>query len=290
MDGYTDDNGLTRREFSGISLVGLALTLFSPESLFGAGRNYKSIPVPRVGYRPVHPEPNYRGVRLADEEGVTGRLERALRWGPITDAAERRYGVPKNLLLAMIMQESYGNPIQPNMRMDGGLGLMHMQPVVADMYGLKVYGNRHVLASRKYGRGLEQMLRACNWDMRCIAPKDDRIHPVKNIDCGARIVKTGHQKHGRWDLASEYYYAPGFAGKRLGWKYWNNVNRFLSASRSPESIRHAREDFNGRNRDFMVTYPNGARKEASWERYLDDFEGICENYGLGDYKSLGRVS
>jgi hypothetical protein len=188
----------------------------------GGGRSavdYRRIAVPNVGYREMHREPDYRGVQLADEETVTGRLQRSLRWRPITTAVERCYGIRDNLLLAMVMQESYGNPIQPNMKMDGGLGLMHMQPVVANGFGLKVYGDRHVLASRRYGRGLAEMLRSHNWDMRGIIPHDDRIHPVRNIDCGGRIVMTGHQKHDRWDLAAEYYFAPGYVGKGLGWGY-----------------------------------------------------------------------
>lgn len=255
--------------------------------------DYSRIPVPKVGYHPINPEPDYRGIQLADEEGgYLGRLQRSLRWRPVTKAVERRYGIPENILLAMIMQESFGNPIQPNMQMDGGLGLMHMQPVVAHNYGLDVYGNEHVLDSRRYGRRLNQMLRECKWDMRCIMPKDDRIHPVINLDCGGRIVMTGYQTHRSWPSAVKHYFLPGFQRPkfiRLGQRYWNNVNRFLSASRNQEAIRQAREDFNGRNAGFMVRYPNGTRRPASFDRYLGDFEGICENYGLPKYGKLARV-
>ena len=39
------------------------------------------------------------------DNGIEGRVMRCLRWKPLTDAAEKKYGIPPNLLLAMMAQE-----------------------------------------------------------------------------------------------------------------------------------------------------------------------------------------
>jgi hypothetical protein len=109
--------------------------------------DYSKIPVPRVGYHPNNNEIIF-GANLADMDGSMGRIQRALRWSNITQAVGNRYGMPHRNLLGMICVESEGDPTQPNELGDGGAGLIHMQPLLANAYGLKMITNSKRLRDR----------------------------------------------------------------------------------------------------------------------------------------------
>jgi len=241
--------------------------------------DYSKLAVPDVGYQLLLPEENYQNVELAPKFSLDGRLERSLRWESITDVVERKYGIPHGILLAMIMQESGGDPLQSNMQRDGGLGLMHIQPRTAHHYGLKVYQDSRVLSDKVYGQDLQRFLEENNFDMKRTNTIDERIHPVMNIDAGAKIVMDGYNAYHDWSKAVQYYFAPAYVEKNLGEEYWSRVNTWWNALKNPELRADAENDFNVRNEMNGVTF----------DKYLANFANICYNYGLEKYRKAPLV-
>lgn len=164
------------------------------------------------GYSPIVTH-DFSGTELAGKDSMTGRIQRTLRWQPIYRAIETAHGMPKDTLAGMIMQESYGNPVQPNASNDGGLGLTHIQGTVAEQWGLYIYGNSTRDSDRNHGGQIREMLRNCNYDAACAQQYDDRAHMIKVLDTAARIVRKGKDIHGSWDLGVEYYRGPAMWGR-----------------------------------------------------------------------------
>jgi len=80
-----------------------------------------------VGYTPRVTRYDFTGTKLAAKNSMNGRIQRTIRWQPIYRSIEIAHGMPKDTLAGMIMQESYGDPMQPNSGNDGGFGLTHIQ-------------------------------------------------------------------------------------------------------------------------------------------------------------------
>jgi|GEM_PF-2503323 len=129
---------------------------------------------------------------------IRGRMERFM---PFIEQASQTYGVPKNLIMSVMMQESGGNPniVSPA----GAGGLMQIMPNTARGYGMKnIYDPVRV----KNG-GLE------------LDPRDDRANPEKSIMTGAKILGELTRRYkGNVVLALAAYNAgPGKVDK------WNGV-------------------------------------------------------------------
>ena len=212
-------------------------------------------------------------VRLAEKEGgrgTIGRVQRTLRWEPIITAVEQKYGMPRGTLAGMIMQESYGDPVQPNAGNDGGLGLTHQQGTTAPRYGLHIFGNSTSARDHAHGAQLREMLSKCNYDPGCVQRFDERAHLIKNLDTAARIVVEGKQEHGSWDYGIEYFHLPGRIGSHRAWKYLRNVREMRDVYTNERDA--ARRDFNKRN------------PSISFDEYLRVFHDSCEDWGLATYK------
>ena len=210
---------------------------------------------------------DFSGTRLADKNTMTGRIQRTLRWQPIYHAIEKGYGLPEDTLAGMIMQESYGDPVQPNATDDGGLGLTHIQGTTAIKYGLKIYGNSGRDSDHNHGRQIRDMLMECHYDPACAQQYDDRAHVVKVLDAAARIVREGKEKHGSWDEGVEYFNTPRWVGHNRGWRYLRNVKQFRDGIRDPEQVGKAARDFQERNGYPFGTYEGRWHEmnSANWE-------------------------
>lgn len=223
----------------------------------------------RIGYSPTA-KFDFTGTQLADKESMIGRIQRTLRWQPIYRAVERAHGMPQDTLAGMIMQESYGDPVQPNASDDGGLGVVHIQGTTAHLYGLKIYGDSNRDSDRNHGRQIREMLRQCNYDASCAEKYDDRAHVLKVLDTAGRIVREGKEKHGGWDEGVEYYRAPGKVGKNLTWRYLHNVKNWRSGIEDSDTLARASEDFEKRN-----GYP--------FSDYISRWHQMNSNWGLAEY-------
>lgn len=214
---------------------------------------------------------DFLGVKLADKESEIGRIQRVLRWQPIYNTIEKARGLRKNTLAGMIMQESYGDPVQPNTRDDGGLGLMHEQGTTAKAMGLDIHGNSKTASDRKHGRALKKMLEECKYDPTCIHKFDERAHPIKNLDTGARIIVEGMIKNdGKWEAGVEYFRAPGKVGRNLTWKYMTKVKEWIGLLEDPEMLKKTAIDFEQRN-------------GYSFKSYLGRWHEMGNNWGLNTY-------
>jgi hypothetical protein len=278
---------MERRDFIEAISSGLAGLLF-PEMAFAENENlpkrkhmhtnYARIPVPRVGYKHIVNEPPLTGVDMSDISTRSGRIERALRWRNIAEAVSGRYGMSSRMLLGMICVESEGDPTQPNGSGDGGAGLIHMQPMLASAYGLKMITNSKKLVDHEQGRKLKKAIEATGGDLKDLIAYDERFHPIKNVDAAARMVCDHYESRGgrhSWNKALERY-----AGRK---EYDGNVNSYVANMASSNFMNNLRSAFNERNKNFKI---NG--QTLTFDAYIKAFNQANRNYGLDDYKKLGR--
>ena len=98
---------------------------------------------------------------------------------PMARDAARRHGVPEDLFLRLVQQESGWNPAARSHK--GAIGLAQLMPFTAQKLGV------------------------------------DALDPYQNLDGGARYLKQMHGKFGSWRLALAAYNAgPGAVEKHGG--------------------------------------------------------------------------
>ena len=292
---------MNRRDFLGITasgLVGLLMPnfvqaesgLFVPEGINDAKdpapfslkrkhnhRNYARVKVPQLGYNHLVGEMKMTGVDLSDIDGPRGKIERALRWRNVTDAVASRYGMSSRRLLGMICVESEGDPTQPNGSDDGGAGLIHMQPMLASAYGLRMITKSKKLRDFAQGRKLKRAIEMFNGDLKDLVTVDERFHPIKNVDAAARMVCDHYQKSHNWNKALERYAGRG--------EYPKNVGGYVKRMADSAYMRKLTGEFNERNARFQI---NG--KPLTFDNYVKTFHELNRNYGIDDYKKLGKLT
>ncbi|MAG47346.1 hypothetical protein CL617_01970 [archaeon] len=213
---------------------------------------------------------SFEGVRLANKETPIGRIQRTLRWQPIYRTIEEKYGIPQDILAGMIMQESYGNPVQPNSRNDGGLGVVHVQGPTAKDWGLKIHGDSDKSSDRAHGMQIRQLLQNSNYDPTVVQEFDERTHLIKVLDTAARIVSKGKDRHGTWEYGIQFYRIPGKIGRNTAWEYGRDVLDWKDRINNDRQLANAERDFNQRN-------------EMSFDDYINKFHEMSNNWGLEDY-------
>jgi soluble lytic murein transglycosylase-like protein len=145
-------------------------------------------------------------IRSTDYNTAYGRFLRTYRWDQYIKRIEHQYGIEPYLLAGLIMQESYGNPLQLNSQNDGGAGLMMFQPGTARAYGLKVYGNSIKTGRDKvHGLALRRLVEAEQYNYNRLAAIDERFDVAKSMNSGARFLAELYQKHQTWDNAVSAY-------------------------------------------------------------------------------------
>ncbi len=234
-------------------------------------RDYSKVKVPSLGYKHLVSEMKMTGVNLSDIATRRGRIERAMRWRNVTDAVASRYGMSSRRLLGMICVESEGDPTQPNDLGDGGAGLIHMQPLLASAYGLKMITKSKKLRDFAQGKKLRRAIELFNGDLKDLVTVDDRFHPVKNVDAAARMLCDNYQRTHDWNTALKRY-----AGRA---EYPGNVMGYVERMASSSYMRKLTADFNERNARFTI---NG--KPMTFDNYIKAFHELNRNYGVDDYK------
>ncbi len=232
------------------------------------------------------------------------RIMRALRRKPITDAVEDRYGIPRWLLMALMAQETYGDPTIPNLSWDGGLGVIHIQWKAAKIYGNKTLQTfNDGRSDKKHGELIQKTIEKYDRDVKSLIKYggDDRFHPIMAVDLAARY------------LIGEWARAPNNKDKRLKViEIYNKVNRPKDKYVYP-TLRY-RTIINKINGDPMPTFGKEAeaikkdkttisrlkstqsaiknldvtidKKKTDYKWYKSYFKQACDAYGLGQYKAL----
>ncbi len=228
--------------------------------------------------------PNFKGVKLADKNSIVGRIQRTYRWNKVTESVEKKYNIPTGTLSGLIMQESYGDPLQPNGSNDGGIGLIHTQGTTAKSLGLQIYGNSQFDADHEHGMQLQDLFDTCNFKLECIMQKDERANPLKNLDSIARYMLQGQRKHNSWDAGVQWVRGPGHVNKRVGLAYLERVNAFKNAITDEDSLAVAKSDFEKRNNAFDRRQIGSTGKGLSFEEYMSAFHEYSQkNFGLESY-------
>ena len=130
-------------------------------------------------------------INLPDEYSAQWRILRCLRRKSATDAVEKKYGIPKWLLLAMMAQEGMWDPTMPNLSGDGGLWLIHIQAVNAANFWLTTLPRyTKNMQDFKHGKEITSVLKKNNSETKKLITYDDRFHPIMWLDCSARFLKN----------------------------------------------------------------------------------------------------
>ena len=208
----------------------------------------------------------YEVVGRDDYERMYGKVLRALRFKNITDAIEERYNLPSGILLAMIMQESSGEPLLLNGRDDGGAGLSHMQPAVAQDFSLKTLNDASGLVNEAHGKELRYLVSNIP---RYIAPLmmlDDRLNWLKNLDGVGRMLATymSAGKIDRYDNVLQSMIAR-YSGAANFSRYYENIDFYMQLLNDDLTYNIIKDQFARDNNNLIIN------------------EKPSKNYGLIDY-------
>lgn len=241
--------------------------------------NYRNIPKPNCGYKEVVAERVFPKVELADKFTDIGRAQRALRFKNVTSAVEERYKIPSGILLGMIMQESMGDPTLPNLSGDGGLGLIHMQPLMATRYGLNLITPSTALIDREQGREIVKAKCNAKGGLKDLVGCDDRFHPIINVDAAARMLCDSFSGSGWWGTLRRY------AGRK---EYPLQIMRYRAMLKDDSFINKVEKDFNDRNPSIKFSdYLSGSRQNMLTVSGGHNELFIWKNHG--EYRFLGAT-
>jgi hypothetical protein len=261
----------------------------SAEIEFANRELYKTAVPKNLVYNEIYPEPNFENLNMLGnvhtmgvsgknkEERLYGMILRTLRFKNITSRIEKRYGLPENLLLAMVMQETGGVDLLPNSSNDGGLGLCHMQPYMAKLFGLKTYQNCDKMVSTQHGLALRKLISNNNKNRKLLLTFDDRFHPILNLDAAARML-VYYLKGTQIQPTPVQTAIYGYAGRYNYPEYYTRVRQYWKHLNDKELIDKVEGEFNALNPDLKI---NG--KPADFKKYLLIHQQQNRNYGLDFY-------
>lgn len=251
--------------------------------------DYKTLKPQNLEYSEKYSEPSFENLQMigsVSEIGVSakttkerlyGMILRTLRFKNITNKVEKKYGLPENLLLAMMMQESGGVDLLPNSSDDGGLGLCHMQPYMADLFGLKTYQNCTKMVSKKHGKALRELIGINNQDKKLLLKFDDRFHPILNLDAAGRMLAYYMNGPQTQNTAVKTAIS-GYAGRYNYPEYYKRVTDYREKLNDKYLIFRVEKLFNDKNLRLKI---NG--KPADFKSYILTHQQQNRNYGLDNY-------
>ncbi len=213
-----------------------------------------------------------------------GIVQRALRYQSLTSLIEAKYNLPKNLLLAILIQESQGGGILLNGTDDGGAGIIHFQPSVAQEFNLKVYKGVNDLINRKHGEELRELVKEEKGDLVKLSKYDDRFNPLINIDATARkILLSMHSPN-----VEDGYLRFGVRAFSGRGEYWGKLKKWILLLDEEVFIRKVEEVFNRDNENLLI---NGEKPENPFLAYLVAFtEMNWKNYGVDYYVEKNKTA
>lgn len=263
---------------------------------------------PNIKYRHVINKPGFKDVKPFGRETIFGnesmewRVIETLKYKTLASAVERRYALPPNLLMAMILQESGGAEFLPNSIGDGGFGLIHAQGEPAGRYGLETRchsivcngtnrscedENGHYL---NHGKSIKETIerektrgQLENYDFReTLSNVDGRLNHLASIDLAGRIIfrsllnwtpqsrRTGIPEIDNDPLKSAICVYTGTVNFS---KYWANIKKYVAMLDDIDSLREV--------------WNKKEKGETTMDTYLYRMQHFYAlNYGVQDYLEL----
>jgi len=259
-----------------------------------ACKNLKKKPI-QLGYKIFDVErytpKTFTNLSLPPTYTISGKMLRAMRYENITKIIENRYCLPEGILMAMVMQETMGEDCLPNRSGshkwgDGGFGICHIQGIVGEEYGLNTVCDETCgEASSKYKcyKHAKILGEAITYKDNCNPAKtfmrDDRLHPILNLDAVGRILA---RKEGTIREKVEFYRGGTTAQRE---KYWNRVRQYHLNLMSPWRRNKVMKEFNVMNPNLMI---GGKKVENTYYDWLQTWHDQNMNFGLWEYASLGN--
>lgn len=240
-------------------------------------KNYKINNLNMIGKVAIY------GVDLED-----GKILRTLRFKNIGEAVEEKYNLPKNLILAMIMEETTGVDLLPNARNDGGFGLCHMQGSVAKSFGLKTFENCNELVCNKgHAKKLRKIIESRKMNRKELVELDHRLHPILNLDAAGRMIASymsGPKLKGRLSDLDPFQMAIArYAGAYNYKNYIKDIIHNIKVLNNKDKINKVRDTFNKINMNLEID-----NKKADFDIYIEKMNDVNFNYGLESYKNSDK--
>jgi|GEM_PF-6721539 len=238
-------------------------------------------------------EKSMAGLKMPGMKTTTGKMVRALRFENIAKVVEARYCLQENVILALVMQETRGEDCRPNQSSthpwgDGGFGICHMQGVVGEEYGLNTVcnpncGEKHSkFVCFKHAAMLgQQMYNDDKCDRKLMIDRDDRLHPVLNLDAVGRMLALAG---GSLENKVKRYRGGSTKQRNL---YWDRVSQYMRLLDSKTRRTKVQKEFNKLNNDKLKIGGEIVRKDA-FKQYIAEHQRQNVNYGMLDYVELGK--
>jgi hypothetical protein len=237
-------------------------------------------------------------------ESYEGKIVQGLRFQMLTQAAERKYNLPPNLLLAMLIHESGAEEFLPNAKGDGGFGLIHMQSGTAKEFGLRVFKNCEAIVcdgsdnrsckdehgnKLNHARELQNIVEMHIDDREHLSRTDFRLNHLANIDAAGRILAfhIGRFPDSRKGFSEELKNLGPLASAICRYsghvnypEYIKKIGKIMRDVSDQDFISELADKFDSTNVQNDI---NG--KRLGILNYLKEWQIFFLNYGLKDYVS-----
>ena len=147
--------------------------------------------------------------------------------------AEKKYGLPENILLSISRVESGYQKVD---------GVTRAWPWTLNAGGDSAYFQTKEAALRSLNsrikKGATNIDVGCmqlnyRWHKKFFKSLSDMISPTKNVDYGARFLKKLHQRHGSWEKAVKYYHS---SKSKFNVKYYRKVKAVWKRENNQSSL------------------------------------------------------
>ena len=147
--------------------------------------------------------------------------------------AEKKYGLPENILLSISRVESGYQKVD---------GITRAWPWTLNAGGDSAYFETKDTALRslkdRIKKGVTNIDVGCmqlnyRWHNKFFKSLSDMISPVKNVDYGARFLKKLHQRHGSWEKAVKFYHS---SKSKFNVKYYRKVKAVWKRENNQSSL------------------------------------------------------
>lgn len=264
---------------------------------------------PHIPYRHVTNRPGFPDVKPFGRETIYGnesmswRIVEVLKYKVLTSAVERRYNLPPNLIMAMIIQESGGKEFLPNGSGDGGFGLSHMQGETSKRFGLRTICHSLVCngsnrscknidgVNLNHGKKLKDIINKEkakasreNYDFRkTLANTDERLNHLANIDAVGRMLfkaildwTPNNQRTGISEIDNDPFKTAVcvYTGTVNFNKYWKNICKYVE---DIDNIEKLQKEWSKHEKGSKTTL----------DTYLYRLQHYnATNYGVNEYIKL----